>query len=786
MQALDVKLLRDLARLWRPVLAIALVLGCGVMTLVSMRGTALSLEAAQARHYAEQRFADVFAEARRIPPHVVQAIAALPGVGTAEGRLVARGRFAAGAATGSVHLVSLPDRGLPGLNRPRLEQGLWPGAEGGAEVVLSDPFARALGLRPGADLALTVGGRAARWRVTGTALSPEFVYAVPAGSMMPDDARHGIVWMPQARLAALTGLQGQWNSVAVRLAPGASEAAVIAGIDSLLAPWGGTGATGRGRQVSHAFLDNELTQLGVLARWLPPVFLAVAAFLVNMVLDRLIRLERAQIGLLRAAGYGAGRILRHYLALALAIAIPGLALGLGAGWLAGQAMTALYAGYFRLPDLGFALDAAGLVLAGGAAAASVLLGAARAVRRAARLAPAEAMQPPAPPAFGRGLADPLGRVLGLSGGGMMVLRGILRRPGRAVATVAGLAAAVAILVASFFTFDVIEAVMADLFGQANRQDVTLTLPEGTAAHPALLAARALPGVLAAEPETLLPVRLRAGHRERLLILRAHRPDNRLTRALGSDGGAARIPAAGLALPVRLAEALALSPGDPVEVELLTPPRTRHVLPFAATTRQAMGQEALVPAPVLARLLRRDLPAAAIGLRLDPARRPAFDAVLARSPVAEGMQDWRRIEARFRASVNESLLVTALVFSAIGVLMTMGITYNAARIQLAERHHELATLEVLGYARARTTALLVAEQMVLALAALPPGMLAGYGLAAGMSRAFSSDLASLPLVVSRGTHLTAGLLVLGTALIASLLVARGLGRASVATALKRRE
>jgi putative ABC transport system permease protein len=97
------------------------------------------------------------------------------------------------------------------------------------------------------------------------------------------------------------------------------------------APYGGGGAAGRSEQTSHAFLDAELKQMGAMVRVLPPIFLLVAAVLVHMTLSRLITLEREQIGLLKALGYTAGQIARHYLEFVLMIAAGGVVLGILAG-----------------------------------------------------------------------------------------------------------------------------------------------------------------------------------------------------------------------------------------------------------------------------------------------------------------------------------------------------------------------------------------------------------------------------------------------------------------------
>src|SRR5690606_11347903 len=124
---------------------------------------------------------------------------------------------------------------------------------------------------------------------------------------------------------------------------------VIDAVDRLLAPYGGVGAWPRADQLSNWFLTNEIEQLGTIAAILPTVFLAVAAFLVNMVLARLIAVERSEIGLLKAFGYGNWAVGWHYVKLVLAISAIGVAVGCIGGYLLGHYNTRLYAEFYRFP-----------------------------------------------------------------------------------------------------------------------------------------------------------------------------------------------------------------------------------------------------------------------------------------------------------------------------------------------------------------------------------------------------------------------------------------------------
>jgi putative ABC transport system permease protein len=786
MRALDLKLWRDLRRLWLQSLAIAVVLASGVMILILATGTLRSLTETRDTYYDRQHFAQVFIRATRVPDTLLPEIAAIPGLREIEPRIVLEAVLdvAGMVEPATARLLSLPPEGAV-LNRPLLRAGRLPHPDRPDEAVISEPFAREHGLGPGGRLVVTLGGLRREVRVTGLVLSPEFIYAIGPSAVMPDDRRFGLVWMNRAALAAAGNLDGAFNDLAATLARDADEAAVIDALDRMLAPWGGQGATGRGLQQSHAFLQSELDQLDAMAVILPPVFLIVAAALVNMVLTRLIALDRAQIGLLKALGYADRRIAGHYLRLSLWIGVLGVLLGWAAGWQSGRWMTGIYADYFRFPYLLYRPGTAEIAVSGLLGMAAVALGALRAVWAALRLPPAVALSPPAPPRFRRGWADALFGRFRLRQTSMMILRSILRWPARAAITGLGVAASVALLVAAFFTVDVMKVVTDEIFTRANRQHVTLILSPAAPAA-AVEAARALPGVRAAEGGYAVPVRLVAGAVERLALLQGRDPDARLTQVIDAGGGPVVLPARGIVLPERLAATLGVAPGDVLTVELLAPPRGTYRLPVAGLMRQSLGQDVLIDAGALHALMGQAPQVSRIDLLTDAAALPRLHAAVKAAPAIAGVIDWTEVRQRFDETVERSLRTMMLVYAAVGMLVTVGVVYNAARIQLAERQHELATLRVLGFSGAEVGFVLWGEMMVLALIAVPFGLAAGYGLAAAMAQGFSTEIVAMPLVVSSRTFGIAAGLALGAALMSALVVAARLSEVDLVSTLKRKE
>lgn len=786
MKALDRKMLRDLRRIWAQALAIAAVLACGIMMMVGMTMTRATLVATQAAYYDRYRFADVFSAMTRAPQAVVAEAQAIDGVALAEGRI---GFQAVLDVTGleapaSARIVSLPPGGAT-LEVPLVRRGRLPNPDQPDEVAINEPFGEANDLVPGSTFRAVLNGRLRDLTVTGWVLSPEFVYTIAPGAMMPDDRRYGILWMGQAAAEAAMDMGGAVNEIGLRLTRDADPDAVIAALDRLLDRYGGTGAYGRDRQLSHAFLDGEMTQLGVLATTIPPVFLVVAAFLVNMVLGRLIKLERTQIGLLKAIGYGTGTIAWHYLKLALLIGLTGAVLGVLAGQWIGTNMIAQYHQYFRFPVYLRDPATGTMLLATALGMATAVLGGMQAVRASVRLPPAEAMSPPAPPAFSRGWLDRAVGALRVRQTSMMILRSILRWPGRAAITLMGVMCSVALLVASYFMFDSV-AIMADtVFTLSNRQQVTLVLARSQP-ESAVLDALSLPGVRQAEGAYAMPVRLVHGHRSRLSAISAHHEGETLARLIDDTGHAVPLPAEGLVLPERLAEALDLHVGDRVRIEMLAPPRDSLDLPVAAIVAQGFGQEAYIAAPALFAAMRVAPQVNRINLLADLDALPALNAAIKATPAVAGLTDWREVRHQFDATLQQNLFTMLSIQTLVGLMTAIGVVYNAARIQVSERSHELASLRVLGFSRWEVSFVLVGEIMLLTLIAIPMGWVLGYALAAGLVGAMSTDLMSIPFVVTRRTYALAGLAVFVASLVAVLLVRRRLDRVDLAMALKARE
>jgi len=789
MTALHRKLARDLVHLRGQLGAIALVVACGVALFIAIRSAHDYLLATQLAYYRTSRFADVFARVRSAPAWVARDVAAVPGVAALETRVVedvvldvpglpepALGR-----------LVSLPAGRRPRLDDLYLRRGRWIDPARRNEALVSEAFARANRLEPGGSVGAVINGRWQRLRIAGIALSPEYVYAISGtGQLLPDDRRFGVLWMAEDQLATAFDMKGAWNDLAVGLLPGAVTGDVIARLDGLLGRYGSLGAYGRDEQLSHRFVSDKIAQIRAMSVLLPAVFLAVAAFLLHIVMARLVATQRDQIAVLRAFGYDNRAVMVHYLELGLAAvlagALPGVAFGL---WLA-ERLAVIYARYYQFPTLAFdaspGLVAAALAIAGG----SALLGAARAARQASALPPAVAMQPAAPPAHYRiGLVERLGLGRRVPLAARSILRNLERQPGKAALSTLVIALAAALVIVGLYSYDAIGVLRELQFGQIEREDVTLTFVEPRSGTVRSALAH-LPGVMHAEPFRAVAVRFRHGPRSRRCALLGLPVGGTLHRVVDRRGKALALPPSGLLLNSELARILDVAPGSAVTVEVLEGERAVREVVVAGVVEEYLGLSAYMDERALHRLLREGDTVSGAYLAIDRTRAAELYALLKRLPAVAGTAIHEAVVASFDSAIADSYHVLVSFLLGFACSIAFGIIYNGARITLSERGRELASLRVLGFSRGEVTAMLLGEQALWTACGLPAGCLIGYLLAAAISERARSELYRIPLVVGRTTYALACLVVLAAAAVSGMLVRRRIDRLDLVEVLKTRE
>lgn len=784
---LDRKLLRDLYAMRGQAIAIALVIAAGVSMFVMYLSTFDSLQRTQRTYYERQRFADVFAGVKRAPERLLEQLTAIPGVSQVETRVVSEVLLdvpgLAEPATG--RLVSLSAAHRPTLNDLHLSAGSWIDATRPDAVLASESFCTANHLRVGDTLSAIVNGRKRRLTIAGIALSPEYVFSMRPGEVVPDARRFGVLWMERRALASAFDMEGGFNDVVLGVGPGASVDDVIARVDRLLAPYGGRGATPRALQPSHWMLDSKIVQLRQFGVAVPLIFLLVAAFVLNVAMTRALALQRPQIAALKALGYRDGELAWHYLEWSLAIAAAGVVLGVMAGGWMGAGLIGLYNQFFRFPALIYRVSLDVVLGATALSLGAAALGAWTTVRRAVRVPPAEAMRPEPPARYQRSLLESIGRRARLATTTRMVLRNIERQPLRAAASVLGIGFAGAILLVGFIFVDAMSALEALQFTVADRSDVSLTFVEPRSSD-ALHALERLPGVRLVEPTRSVPARLRAGFRHRNLAITGMPDRPELKRIIDRGSRAVALPPGGLVLSATLAHVLAVRPGDAITVEVLEGTQPVRTIVVAGVVDDMFGVSAYMTLDALHALLREGRTLSGASLLVDPAQQDALSARLERMPAVAGVAVKRAMVENFRLTMAQSMNLTIVMNVLFAGIIAFGVVYNDARVSLSERSRELASLRVLGFTRTEISRILLGELALLTVVALPVGGAIGYGLARLIAEASASEVYRLPLTVGTTGVVPAAMVVLAASLVSGLVVRRQLNRLDLVGVLKTRE
>jgi len=787
MTALDRKLLRDLRRLWSQALTLALVVAAAVAGFITTYSAYDSLQYSRDQFYTEGQFADVFADMKRAPDRVMQQLAAVPGIAALETTVVRDVQVSIPGVSDPIigKLIGLDPRHSPQINRVFLRSGrMLAGQQSGPrEVLVSEAFAIARGLQPGDRVVALINGKREPLLITGIALSPEFIFAGFSGA--PDLKGFGVFWLDKKSLASAYQMDGAFNHVNLRLAPGAKQDEAIAGIDRVLQPWGGIRAYGRDEQLSYTRVESEIKEQRVLGTLLPAIFLAIAAFLLNVVLGRQILMQREQIAALKALGYDNARIGWHYIKLALLIVTVGVVLGLVTGAWLGEMLTELYRKSFSFPVFYFRVRPALIGIALFTTLAAALAATWQAIKSSVTLAPAEAMRPRVPGVYHPTFIESLGWGAAFSPSMRMVFRNMQRNSIRASITVLGVAASIAVLVSGTFWGDAIDLLLTTQFQQVLRADISVGLVEPRN-NDALNAMARLPYVSAVEPARSIPVRLVHEHRHWRGILQGRPSVPQLHRVVGLDKHAMPLPSDGLLLTDRLAHKLGLRVGQRVLVEVEEGHRPTLSLPVVAVVSELMGMSAYIERRSLNNLLHEGDVLNRVTLRADRSHEAEVLQHMQQIPVVAAAFSKAAMLANVEGITARNLRIITGVLTVFASIIAVGVVYNQVRVALAERAWELASLRVLGFTRAEVSKILLAEITLEIILAIPIGMLGGLALAKGMVALIETDEFFLPAQVQTSTYAYAVLCVVMTGVISAAIVNRKIRDLDLVGVLKTHE
>ena len=649
-------------------------------------------------------------------------------------------------------------------------------------MVASTPVALAHRLQPGERFGAILNGRHQTLTLVGTALSPEFIQQLRPGSAFPDDQRFGVLWMHRRALGQALDLQGAFNDVVLTLHARASAQTVIDQVDQLLKPYGGLGAIARKDQRSHRFLNQELTQLGTLASLFPALFMGIAAFLLHVVIGRVVVMQRQQIATLKAFGYTNLAVLGHYLKLVAAIVGLGIVAGSALGTWLGQGLSGIYGAFYHFPYLLFRLPPVVVVQAALTSMLAAGAGTVLAVWRAAKMRPSQAMRAETPPRYRVSWPEQFGLQRWLSQPARMILRQLQRRAVKSGLTLLGIAMACGIILTGLFQRDTVGHLLHVQFGMAQSEDLSLVFTEPTA-YRARFDLLALPGITHVEVFRTVPVLLRHGRSSYRSVIRGIAPDGDLQRLLDADLRPVALPDDGVLLTDFLAGMLGVRVGDRLEVAELEGRQQVRELVVSGLIREYMGVSVTMNLVALNRFLHEGPTISGAWLAIDSARLPVLYERFKTMPRIAGVTERAQEIRNFNRVMQTTMLFFTYVATVFAVIIAFGVIDNSARIALTERGRELASLRVLGFTRGEIATILLGELGLLVLLAIPLGLWLGIGMCHYIAHSMQNDLFRVPVVLMPQTYAFAATVVLVAACLSGLVVRRRLDQLDLIGVLK---
>ncbi len=754
MSVLTKKLLRTMYRNRGQVIAVVAVILCGTACYIAMTAVHRNLVLTRDTYYAQNRFADFEIMLERAPNTALFKVQEIPGVRQVRGRIVEEVKLDVegvdAARTGRI--VSMPDRRQSVLNNIVVTDGRYfePGAM--EEVILSEQFAEANGLVVGDSLDATIDGRKHTLRIVGMGLSPEYVYIIRnVQEFVPSPERFGILWVPEGFAEDAMNMQAACNNIVGSVEDLEQLEEILDSADHLLDSYGIFAKIKKENQVSNNFLSEEIKGLGVSAKVMPAIFLGIASLVIMVLLNRMVRNERTQIGLMKAYGYSNLAVAWHYVLYALLMSVAGCLLGFLAGHLIATGLIRVYVQYYQFPILQSRVYPDVLVRAMAISLAFSLFGAVVAARRAGQMSPAESMRPPAPRLGTRTFLERFTVLwVRLSFSWKMIARNVSRNKLRASLNVFGVMISSAMLIIGFYAMDAMDYIIEYQWERTQKQDVKVSFVMERGVD-ALHEAARFKYVREAEPVLQYPFEMRNGWRKKDVLVIGLPRDSKLQTLLDVDGRPIDVGEDGLVLSSVLAESLAVGVGDFVTLKPLMGRITdEKEVRVSQIVEEFFGMSSYMNQKALSRVLGESYALNAVLLRTDRGMARALNEQLKDVPLVGAVE----VKEDSRKSLEDTLAqsmwimnITVVIFAGV---IAFSIIYNVTTVSLAERERELASLRVLGFSKQEVGRILFNENFMTGAAGLVLGIPLGLLICRAMMNMYDTELFRFPFFIAPNT------------------------------------
>ncbi len=792
MTTLNRKLLRTIGSTWGQFMALVLIVTLGVMVYNGMGTAFYNLSRSQQSFYQAENFADYYFQVVKAPVSISSKLEAISGVRKASGRIqydVSLLNEGNERAVGRITSYALPMAGE--VNQLHLLSGRMFTARAsgaGVEVLIDPQYAAANRIKAGESIAIIAAGKKQLLQVVGTATSPEYIYPMrDAAMMMPDPKNFGIIMMATDQAQQILNMPGQINQIVVKLAPGTDEKIMQQRAEELLKNYGSIASYPRKDQLSHAMLQAELDGLGINSLYLPLILFLIAAGIQFIILSRLIKSQRLQIGILKALGYDDAKVIWHFTAYALCVSMAGCVLGVALGILLASSMSQMYMQYFNLPQaiggINFKTMLYSVLISLSVGAASGYL----AARSVIKINPAEAMRPEVP-ALGTNI--PLEKWpalwMRLNSSWKMSLRSIFRNRARFIVTVLGVMSTVVLLVFSLFTNDAVDFILNRNFQEVNRYDYMVRFA-APIKYSDIQYWQQWEEIYQMEPLLELPVKITFHEKNEDDLLVGMTTSGNLKRVLNSAGERLRIPAEGLLISSRTAKKLGVEIGDMVHVETKLGMGPAHKADFLVlgVNDQLMGSGSYLSWESINRLMRESQIVSSVMFRVSRGSESLVEMRLNSIPEVSSALSRDQERQSYYMMMDTTIYIVGVMII-LSALLGMAIVYNSSIMAFNERKREMASLMVMGYSEAEVASLLKKEIWIQAAVGIVLGLPAGKALGTAYVASVSTDLYSLPVVIYPRSYMIAVLAAVIFVMLGQYLAVRKIKQLDMVEVLKNRE
>jgi len=784
------KLFRTMFQSWPQSLGVIMVVLCGIAAYICIYSAYLNLSLTRDTYYAQNRFADFEILVERAPETAVYKLEGLPGVRQVRKRIVKDVNVDIdGVDEPRVgRLISMPARRAPVINDVVVLRGRYfePGEQ--RVALLSEHFAAANGLDLGDRFQISVENKKYSLRIIGVGASPEYVYMIRnVQALIPSPEGFGILWVPEEFAETALDMKSACNNI-VGLVDNPDDLDVILdGADKLLDPYGVFAKTKREDQISNRFISDEIKGLSVSAKIVPTLFLGIAALILMILLNRMVRTERTQIGLMKAFGYSNWAVGFHYIEYGLLLAVAGCLGGFALGqWMAGG-MINLYVQFYQFPILESRVYLDVMTRSMGITLFFATLGALTAAVQAARIHPAESMRAEAPRQVNKVWLEYLPFLWRrISFTWKMILRNISRNRFRSAVNCFGVAISLSLLLMGFFMTDSVSFGMEFQFRDVQREDVKISFQREQGRDVLHEVAR-FPHVRRAEGLLEYPFEIRAGWRKKDVVVIGIEKGAELQRVMNFDRKAFPLGDGGLVLAEGLARELGVGPGDRVTLEpLMGRIDQTYEVPVRAVAQLFVGTAAYMDHAALSRMLNENYAMTSALLRIEAGSRDELNKRLKDIGGISSVTFNDDAYQSIKDTLGQSMYITNTVLLVFAGVIAFSIIYNITAVSFSERQRELASLRVLGLSIGEVGGIMYIENVLMGLLGVALGVPLGVGICSLLVEAYSNDMFRLPFHIERRTYAISIMLTLSFVLLANLAARRKIRRLDLVEVLKERE